>query len=262
MQREKGTCYLARGCRIRRGATVRRATGRRRKRAPRPLAHFGLCLIIVSGLVYAFGTVTAVSAWGSSSRSTDATATERYLTIRVDWVRIALSELPEDRSAVGALVRADTKRCHGVTDNAPRSGGYATLAAEMLLALIHRSVDETTKVATRNFSRRVAALNWGTPALNRIVSALRLEEDGKIELLPPDPCSEARAWVAGGYGSTPAATVRFLHMVKQLSTSVDQRRGRASSGPLGASVLRSLRSCLNTFRGGLGCWGPNLSGVT
>jgi hypothetical protein len=154
----------------------------------------------------------------------DTTSSEVYLKARHTWVRSAKAAAPANRVAVNHIVATLAHECPSVMAGSPRGHDYDELNIEAVLTLIYADKSKQMVGATLDFVRRIERIHWSDRRLDRLVRALRIEEEAKIKLVPPNLCTVMAAWVASGYLRLPSEMVRFLQEVEQVSRLVARER--------------------------------------
>lgn len=140
--------------------------------------------------------------------ATDASATKAYVAANYALVKTARSYLRRGEEAPLKVLAQVTHECPLAAAKSPQDPESTQLSDEvigaMVIAAYHLDVPEL-----RRFVGAVTPLHWSSARLTHAVRGYAAKLKVLAGLAPPHLCADVRAWVAGGYKSLPASTVRF-----------------------------------------------------
>ena len=137
-----------------------------------------------------------------------AAATERYIQANYTLVKAGSAKLGAARAAMLGVQHRIEGECTKAAANSPQNPESTELSNEIIGAIVIAAY-HTDVPAGESFVRAAGSLRWSNHALTSAVQSYV----GKIKVLdklaPPNVCADVRAWVASGYQTLPASTVRF-----------------------------------------------------
>lgn len=143
-----------------------------------------------------------------SAASADAAAAQKYIQANYALVQAGSSHLGAARTALRAVRSRIEGECPRAAAESPQNPDSTQLSNEIIGAMV-TSAYRTDVPAGESFVRAASTLRWSnhrvTSTIQSYVSKLKV----LIGLQPPNVCADVRAWVASGYQTLPASTVRF-----------------------------------------------------
>jgi hypothetical protein len=140
--------------------------------------------------------------------SGDAATTQRYIQANYALVQAGASKLGAARAALRAVRSRIEGECPRAAAESPQNPDSTELSNELIGALV-TSAYHTDVPAGESFIRATAGLRWSNRGLTSAVQSYVRKLKVVIALATPNVCSDVRAWVASGYQTLPATTVRF-----------------------------------------------------
>jgi hypothetical protein len=162
------------------------------------------CSTVAAVCLVAIGCLGATPALASAS---DEEATLSYLRADRQALQGVKAGLPKAELAMNRFVTQTVAECPGVADHAP-SGQSLDELKEEALETVSVAGESSVRAALLSLASRIAHLRWSSRRLTRLVRGYATELR-KTNVHPPF-CSELKEWVAGGYGTLPQSTTRFL----------------------------------------------------
>lgn len=160
-----------------------------------------LLLVLLTALASGVAPACALAASGAA-------ATETYIDANYTLVKAGSAKLGAARAAMLGLQHRLEGECIRAAANSPQNPDSTQLSNEIIGAIVLAAY-HTDVPAGQNFVRAAGGLRWSNHALTNAVQSYV----GKIKVLtklaPPNVCADVRAWVASGYRTLPASTVRF-----------------------------------------------------
>jgi hypothetical protein len=138
----------------------------------------------------------------------DATSTQKYIQADYALVKSAVGKLRTVEGVLAGLRRKIAGECGRAAASAPQNEASTQLSNEVIGAVVITAYDTDLPAGT-NFLRAVAGLRWSSHALTRTVQAYAAKLKALKALSVPNVCADLRAWIASGYQTLPASTVRF-----------------------------------------------------
>ena len=178
-----------------------------------------------------FGAGCATS---TPTQSGSANATRTYVEARNELERSAREALPAARATVRAFLAAATHECGTVMRRSPHNRAFGEIALATRLepvVLVQRGI----RTAVVRFRATVSRLSWRDSPLTSEVDALVSQEAAVSQIIPPDMCQAAIAWVHAGYKSAPRVVVAFLDDSRaMIAESVPPEQKSSVQSPIGA----------------------------
>lgn len=144
----------------------------------------------------------------SLASSSDVTATQKYIQANYALVQSGSSKLGAARAALLSTQRRIEGECPRAAAESPQNPDSTQLSNELIGAMV-TSAYHTDVPAGNRFIRAAQGLRWSSRSLTNAVQSYV----GSIKVLnalpTPNVCADVRAWVASGYQTLPATTVRF-----------------------------------------------------
>src|SRR4029077_10486792 len=150
---------------------------------------------------------------GGSLRPQDATATREYVDARYALSTAIVHDFFRSQAAVRTFVSDARANCPGIMIGVPHGSAFGELDFEAL-TLPLSVIDQTDRVATRDFAKLVGRLNWSDGRLTALVHQLASKEITTADITSLDLCRELRRWVAGTHVVAPPASRRYLHKMR------------------------------------------------
>jgi len=160
--------------------------------------------------VIALAAVTALLAAPAlaMAESPDAAATQKYIQANYALVQAGTSKLGAARGALRAVRRQIEGECPRAAAESPQNPDSTELSNEIIGAMVTNAY-HTDVPAGQSFIRAAGGLRWSNRRLTSTVHSYVGKLKVLIALAPPNVCADIRAWVASGYQTLPATTVRF-----------------------------------------------------
>jgi hypothetical protein len=159
-------------------------------------------VILTAGLALVCAPASALAGAG------DVATTQKYIQANYTLVKAGSAKLGVARAALLAVRHRIEGECANVAANSPQNPDSTELSNEiigaMVLAAFHTDVP-----AGENFIRAAGGLRWSNHALTSTVQSYVGNLRVLNKLAAPNVCADVRAWVASGYRTLPASTVRF-----------------------------------------------------
>jgi hypothetical protein len=147
--------------------------------------------------------------------SQDVQSTQTYIHADHTLQLADTASLPLSQTAASELVGDVHTRCPNVMAGAPRNTETADVGAEILGSVLVALTGPEDR-ATIKFARRVEKLRWTSRKLEHTVRSYAIELKAQATLARPNLCADLKAWVASGYTTLPASTVRFGRQVNAI----------------------------------------------
>jgi hypothetical protein len=138
----------------------------------------------------------------------DAVSTQRYIQANYALVHAANGKIRTAEAALRALLRRVTGECASAAADSPQNPDSTQLSNEIIGAMVIAAYHTDVPAGT-SFIRAVKGLHWTNRALTRAVRSYASKLNVLTTLAAPNVCADVRAWVASGYRTLPASTVRF-----------------------------------------------------
>jgi hypothetical protein len=153
------------------------------------------------------GGVLAVPARTLASTG-DAAATQAYIRANYTLVHAAAANIHRSEAALAGVVAQVRGECPNAAKGSPQDHDSEQLSDEVVGAIVVAGV-KPSLAAIHSFTRAAGGLHWSSHGLTSAVRAYTGKLKTLSTLTPPDVCGDVKAWVAGGYRTLPASTVRF-----------------------------------------------------
>jgi len=140
--------------------------------------------------------------------SGDVAATQKYIQANYALVQAGSSKLPAATAALLAVRRRIEGECPMAAAESPQNPDSTQLSNEIIGAMV-TSAYHTDVPAGESFIRAAGGLRWSNHRLTGTVQSYVGKLKVMIALATPNVCADVRAWVASGYQTLPATTVRF-----------------------------------------------------
>jgi hypothetical protein len=138
----------------------------------------------------------------------DVVATQRYVQANYALVQAGNAKL---RTVEGVFLNLKAKlggECASVAANSPQNEDSTQLTNEVIGAVVLSAYD-TDQPAGARFTRTVEGLRWSSRKLTSVLQSYATKLKVLNTLAVPNVCADVRAWIASGYQTLPASTVRF-----------------------------------------------------
>jgi hypothetical protein len=149
----------------------------------------------------------------------DVAATRAYLLDRRAYENATKGQRPADEASVRALVASVVGQCPNVLAGAPRNRALSEFGQEILAQVTH-ALAEPERSTTIAFARQVERLKWSNTKLTYFVHGEAAESRANAEIVPPELCSDARAFAASGFQTVSASTTLFLRHFNEANGKV------------------------------------------
>lgn len=171
---------------------------------------------MLRGLAIALAAL-AVGAVPASATTTprDAASTHAYLEASYAALRAVVSGWPTVEVDIHKLDLDLRSECPDVGADSPQSEEEQKLSNEVIGALWAVSYGADATIV-RRFLRAVDPLTWSNPGVTHAARAYARNLHAMTVLPVPGLCADARAWVASGYKTVPAATEQFDRHVEAI----------------------------------------------
>ncbi len=164
-------------------------------------------------------TVGLVPADAVAASPQDSSSTHRALMAADTTLQAIVSTWPKVESGLHRLDLKFAAECPLVAAGSPQNSSEQRLSYEVAGALFATGYHTDAKIADR-FIEAVSSLRWSNPAIAR---RLRVFINGLREMIAltvPDLCTDVRSWIASGYQTVPARTLRFDEHVEAIEVEV------------------------------------------
>lgn len=147
----------------------------------------------------------------------DAISTRTYL--RADYaLQLAVKEsIPAEREAANDFISEVESQCPNAMAGAPHTKQTSTVDSEILGAMIV-ALSKPEDRASIKFAHAVENLRWSSRKLTHTVTSYTAELRAQTRLATPNLCSDIKAWVASGYTTLTASTLRFSQQFDDIIT--------------------------------------------
>ena len=140
--------------------------------------------------------------------SPNAAATQKYIQANYALVQAGASKLGAARAALRAVRSQIEGECPRAAAESPQNPESTELSNEIIGAMVTNAY-RTDVPAGQSFVRAASGPSLEQPQAHEhdpfLVSRLKV----LIGLAPPNVCADIRSWVASGYRTLPATTIRF-----------------------------------------------------
>jgi hypothetical protein len=162
----------------------------------------GLVLLLLAALALGAAPACAVAASGAVA------TTERYIQANYTLVKAGSAKLGAAKAALLGVRHRIEGECAKAAADSPQNSDSTALSNEIIGAIVIAAY-RTDLPAGENFIRAAQGLRWSNHALTSTIQSYVDKLKVLNKLAPPNVCADVRAWVAGGYQTLPASTVRF-----------------------------------------------------
>jgi len=157
--------------------------------------------------------VAALAALAASPASAlagpaDVTATRSYIQANYTLVQGGKARIPRAEAATRNLLAQVRRECPLAAAGSPQDHDSEQLSDEVVGALVVASM-HTGTAGIHTFVGTVQRLHWSNAGLTRTIHGYAGHLKTISTLASPDLCADVKAWVASGYQTLPASTVRF-----------------------------------------------------
>jgi hypothetical protein len=142
------------------------------------------------------------------AESPDAAATQKYIQANYALVGVGTSKLGAARAALRAVRSKIEGECPRAAAESPQNPDSTQLSNEIIGAMV-TSAYHTDVPAGQSYIRAAGGLRWSNRRLTSTIHSYVGKLKVLIALAPPNVCADIRSWVASGYQTLPATTVRF-----------------------------------------------------
>jgi hypothetical protein len=160
------------------------------------------------GVALAAVLALAAAPAGALAGAGDVSATRSYVQANYTLVQTASSKIKTAEAAIAGLAQRITGECARAAANSPEDPDSEQLSNEVIGAIVLTAYHTEVPAGTR-FVRATASLRWSSRGLTNAVQSYVSNIRVLTKLAPPNVCTDVRAWVASGYQTLPANTVRF-----------------------------------------------------
>jgi len=144
----------------------------------------------------------------ATAESPDAAATQKYIQADYALVQAGTSKLGAARAALRTVRSQIEGECPRAAAESPQDPDSTQLSNEIIGAMV-TSAYHTDVPAGQSFIRAAGGLRWSNRRLTSTIHSYVSKLKVLIALTPPNVCADIRSWVASGYQTLPATTVRF-----------------------------------------------------
>ena len=186
--------------------------------------------------------VAAVPVASASAAGGNAAATQAYLNANYTLGQAAKAREGASQAALQSLLRNVRSECLNVAAASPQDTDSEQLSNELVGAMIIAGTAPNRQAIAR-YARAVSGLRWSNSALTRTVKTFASRLSTLSTMAPPGLCADVRAWVAGGYQTLPAATVRFNERYKAVNVPIGELAGGLApfESPAQQGIVRKIR---------------------
>ncbi len=144
----------------------------------------------------------------ATAESPDAAATQKYIQANYALVAAGSSKLGAARAALRSVRARIEGECPRAAAESPQNPDSTELSNEIIGAMV-TSAYRSDVPAGESFVRAAGGLRWSNRSLTNTIHSYVSKLKVMIALAPPNVCADIRSWVASGYQTLPATTVRF-----------------------------------------------------
>jgi hypothetical protein len=199
----------ARGIRSAQGASRARPFSGFFDRRIGPRRSRRLCRMGKVGVLIMTAAVALVSAPASAlAASGNTAATQKYIQANFSLVQSGVSKLGAAAVALRTTKRQIEGECANAALHSPQNPESTELSNEIIGAIVIAAI-RTGIPAGNAFIRAAAGLRWSNHTLTSTIQTYVAKVKVMVTLAPPNVCADLRSWVASGYQTLTASTVRF-----------------------------------------------------
>jgi len=159
-------------------------------------------------LVLAALTAVLAAPAAAMAESPDAAATQKYIQANYALVQVGVAKLGAARAALRTVRSQIEGECPRAAAESPQNPDSTELSNEIIGAMVLNAY-RTDIPAGQSFVRAAGGLRWSNRRLTSTIHSYVSKLKVLIALAPPNVCADVRSWVASGYETLPATTVRF-----------------------------------------------------
>jgi hypothetical protein len=174
----------------------------------------GLVVVLVVGLA---------PGGASAASQRDVSSTHAVLVAANSTLQSVVRTWPAMEASLHRLDRKFAAECPDVAAGSPQSEAEQHLAYEVAGALWATAYHADSKFAQK-FIKAVSPLRWSNPAIGRTAQKFIKGLREMTSLPVPNLCADVRSWMATGYQTIPASTLRFDRHVEAIEVEVPSPR--------------------------------------
>lgn len=149
----------------------------------------------------------------------DSSSTHRALTAADLTLQAIVRTWPKVEASLHKLDLKFAAECPDVAAGSPQNSSEQSLSYEVAGALFATGYHTDAKIADR-FIEAVSSLRWSNPAIARRLHVFVTGLREMIALTVPNLCADVRSWIASGYQTVLARTLRFDEHVEAIEVEV------------------------------------------
>lgn len=150
----------------------------------------------------------AASPASALAGAADVTATHSYIQANYTLVQGAKVRIPRAEATTRNLLAQVRRECPLAAARSPQDHDSEQLNDEVIGAIVVAAM-HTGTAGILSFVNTVQRLHWSNATLTRRIHAYAADLKTISTLPSPNVCGDVRTWVASGYQTLPASTVRF-----------------------------------------------------
>jgi hypothetical protein len=159
-------------------------------------------------VLLALASLFAIAPTSAAASSTDAAATQSYIEANYALVRAAAGNIHSSEAGLAGVLAQVRRECPDAAAGSPQDHDSEQLSDEVVGAIVVAGVHPNL-AAIASFVGKTGRLRWSSRGLTSTVKAYVGKVKALAALTPPDLCGDVKAWVASGYQTLPASSVRF-----------------------------------------------------
>jgi hypothetical protein len=140
--------------------------------------------------------------------SADAAATQTYVHANYALVQAARSRIPSAEAALASVLGQVRSECPKAAAHSPQDRDSEQLSDEVVGAMVVAGIHPNV-TAIKGFVGTAGGLHWSSHKLTSTIQGYTRKLQALSSVGPPNLCGDVKAWVASGYQTLPASTVRF-----------------------------------------------------
>ncbi len=177
----------------------------------------------------------------------DSSSTHSALTAADTALQAIVSTWPKEETSLHKLDLKFAAECPHVALGSPQNSSEQGLSYEVAGALWATGYHTDAKIADA-FIKTVSSLRWSKPAIARRLRVFVRGLREMIALSVPNLCGDVRSWIASGYQTVPASTLRFDQHVEAIEVEVPSPRLVAAYvQPADRGLLKRVEHLLTRF---------------
>lgn len=149
----------------------------------------------------------------------DIASTHTALAAAYTNLRAIVNTWPSEEASFHKLDLKFAAECPDVAAGSPQNASEQKLSYEVAGALWAIGYRADANIV-HAFIKAVSPLRWGNPALTRRAHEFITGLREMIALSVPDLCGDVRSWIASGYQTVPASTLRFDQHVEAINVEI------------------------------------------